>query len=400
MLLASVAPRIAQGADAPARPTTQIDLAGLLYNERITVLEPTVRFTRLYPSGRSFFGQFTLDTISGASPSGMLPSGQTQTFTSASGRSRSVSATGIPTVNFKDNRFALDGEWQQPLKMFAYTLGGHVSKEKDYRSLGVNAKVSIDFNKKLTTFSFGGGYNQDEVSPVGGTNTGLSPPGFSVSGAGNSKHVSTGLVGLSQVMSRRWLVGISGSYTSESGYLTDPYKVLSIVHPTSGLPLGELAEKRPDTRKRKSLQGDSVYHFTSDILYLSYRHYWDDWGVRSETIDVKYRHPTSETAYLEPHIRYYNQAAADFYRFGLIQGQPLPAYASTDYRLGALKTFTLGATFGFRPDDDSHEWTVRAEYIGQFGNSHPAGAVGVQTRFDLYPTVNVFSLVVGYRFNR
>lgn len=400
MLLASVAPQGAQGANASSRPTTQIDLAGLLYNERITVFEPTVRFTRLYSSGRSFFGQFTLDTISGASPSGMLPSGQTQTFTSASGRSRSVSADGIPTVNFKDNRFALDGEWQQPLKFFAYTIGGHVSKEKDYQSLGVNAKVSVDFNHKLTTLSLGGGYNQDQVSPVGGTNTGLSPPGFSVSDSSNSKHVSTGLVGLSQVMSRRWLVGVSGSFTSENGYLTDPYKVISVVDRTSGVPVGELAEKRPDSRTRKSVQGDSVYHFTSDLLYLSYRHYWDDWGVRSETVDAKYRHTTSSTRYVEPHVRYYTQTAADFYRFGLIQGQPLPNYATTDYRLGALQTVTAGATFGIRADDDAHEWTVRAEYLGQFGKSEEEEAVGVQSRFDLFPTVNVFTLVVGYRFNR
>jgi hypothetical protein len=43
---------------------------------------------------------------------------------------------------------------------------------------------------------------------------------------------------------------------------------------------------------------------------------------------------------------------------------------------------------------------VRAEYIGQFGNGSPPGTVGVQTRMDLFPAVNVFSLVVNYRFNR
>jgi hypothetical protein len=68
---------------------------------------------------------------------------------------------------------------------------------------------------------------------------------------------------------------------------------------------------------------------------------------------------------------------------------------STDYRLGALQTFTLGATFGFHPDDDAHEWTVRAEYIGQFGKGEEEEAIGVQSRFDLFPTVNVFTLVGG-----
>lgn len=400
LLLASAAPRLAHGAEAASAASTQIDLTALLYSERITVFEPTVRFTRLYPSGRSFFGQFALDTISGASPSGLLPSGRTQTFTSASGRTAVISADRLPTVNFKDNRFALEGEWQQPWKRFAYSVGGHISKEKDYQSLGVNGKVSIDFNRKLTTLSLGGGLNQDQISPVGGTSLALSPPGVTTGASSNSKQVQTGLVGLSQVMSRRWLLGLSASFTSEKGYLTDPYKALSIIDRVSGVPIGALSEKRPASRKRKSAQADSVYHFTTNILYLSYRHYWDDWGVRSETIDAKYRHPIAGTGYIEPHVRYYNQTAADFYRFGLTQGQPLPAFATNDYRLGGLQTATAGLTLGFHPKDDGHEWTIRGEYIGQFGDSHPAGAIGAQSRFDLFPTVGVFTVVVGYRFKR
>ena len=124
--------------------------------------------------------------------------------------------------------------------------------------------------------------------------------------------------------------------------------------------------------------------------------------MSSETLDGKYRIPTGDSSYLEPHLRLYTQTAADFYTWGLIKGQPLPTYASTDYRLGALTTFTLGTTYGFRPGGRTggSEWTVRAEYIGQYGNSYPAGAVGVQQRFDLFPTVNVFSLVLSYKFNR
>jgi len=403
MLLASVAP-MAHGADTPASPSTQVEVSGLLYSERITVFEPTVRFTRLYPSGRSFFGMFTLDTITGASPNGTLPTGQTQTITSASGRTGTVSANQLPMTKFSDHRFALEGGWQQPVKMFNFSIGGHISHEKDYQSLGINGGLSVDLNHKLTNLSVAAGYNNDTVSPVGvgGTSVGLSPPGTLSGVLDNPKHVTSWVFGASQVMSKRWLMGLSVSLTPEKGYLTDPYKVLSVVDGKTGVPVSQLTEQRPDTRNRRSVQANSVYHFTSNILYLSYRHYWDDWGVSSETLDAKYRIPTGDSSYLEPHVRFYTQTAADFYKFGLIKGQPLPTYASTDYRLNAMQGVTVGATYGFRPSGRvaGPEWTVRAEYLGQYGNSYPAAAVGVQQRFDLFPTVNVVSIVLSYKFNR
>ena len=408
LLLTAVAPRFAHAADPPAPPvpasppTSQIDLTGLFYSERIRVLEPTMRYTRTYSSGRSFFGQVSVDSVTGASPNGTLPTGRTQTVTSASGRSRSVSANSIPTVNFSDTRIALDGEWQQPVKMFAFSLGGHFSHEKDYQSEGVTGRVAIDLNHKLTTLSLGGGYNNDVVSPVGGTSVGMAPYGELTGAASNPKHVKTALVGVSQVLSRKWLVGVSASLSSEDGYLTDPYKALSIIDATTGIPLAQVSEQRPDTRQRRSVQGDSVYHFTSNILYLSYRRYWDDWGIGSHTIDARYRLPVTSAAFVEPHVRFYTQTAADFYRFGLVQGAPLPQYATSDYRMAGLQSVTLGATIGFAPGGRrrTSEWTVRAEYVGQFGDSSPPGTVGVQTKIDLFPAVNVFSMVVNYRFNR
>ena len=38
--------------------------------------------------------------------------------------------------------------------------------------------------------------------------------------------------------------------------------------------------------------------------------------------------------------------------------------------------------------------------MGKFGNGHPADAVGVQREYDLAPTVNIFSLVVGWSLLR
>jgi hypothetical protein len=401
---------LASGTTATARAdpgtTTQADATLLVYGEqaRAKVTEPTVRVTRLDPDGQALSARLEIDAITGASPSGALPTGVTptgppDTYTTASGRVVTVPpppAGQIPLSPFKDTRVALDGTWIRPLGLLTSTLGGHVSREKDYQSLGINAKTSLDLMHRLTTLTLGGGLNHDSVFPVGGTPVGLSAGGLPLSRGHDPKRVATGMVGLSRILTRRWMVAVSGTRTWERGYLTEPYKVLSLMDSATGQTVGQVTEKRPSTRFRTDILGGSVYHLAQDILYVTYRYYWDDWSVRSHTFDVRYRHPLPEEAYVEPHVRLYTQTAADFFRSGFVQGEPLPEYATSDIRLGALRTATVGATVGFHIPEYPGEWTVRAEYIGQFGPKHPNDVVGVQRQYDLFPTLNIGTLVLGY----
>src|SRR4029079_7597444 len=68
---------------ADNKPTNQLDITTLVYDEqsRAQVVEPLLNVTRLYADGQSLSAQFGLDVITGASPSGALPSGSTQTTT-------------------------------------------------------------------------------------------------------------------------------------------------------------------------------------------------------------------------------------------------------------------------------------------------------------------------------
>jgi hypothetical protein len=398
-------PAAAPAAETPAdsQAGNQLDVTTLYYGEqgRTQVFEPVVRATRLFGDGQSLFGQIGIDVITGASPTGALPSGVVQTHTSASGRLIRTPAGEIPTLSFQDHRVGLDGGWQRPLGRFVTsTLGVHASREKDYQSLGVSGKLSYQFLDRLFTLDLGGGVNDDSVFPVGGTPPGLSD-GTLVSHASNSKRVSDVLVGLSRVVTRRWLLALDASRTFENGYLTEPYKVISLMDPVTGYPVGQLTDQRPESRARSSLLLSSVYHFSQDVLHSSYRYYDDTWGVRSNTIDLKYRHDFEEDGeYFEPHLRLYRQSAADFFVPGLVAGATLPAFATSDYRLGELTTITAGATLSFRFGDfDSGLWTVRAEYIRQAGNSSPPGAIGVERGFDLSPPINTFTAVIGYSFD-
>src|SRR3990170_7294513 len=106
-----------------------------------------------------------------------------------------------------------------------------------------------------------------------------------------------------------------------------------------------LTEKRPDDRGSNALLGQINHHFGAGVGYVTYRYYWDDWGIRAHTLDLKYRHPLNERAYLQPHVRGYSQNAADFYR-PVVPSNQIPAYVSADYRLAELQTYTPGLKMG------------------------------------------------------
>ncbi len=398
LLLASGVPVLAH---ADGAPINTLDVTALLYGEkdRARVIEPNVRVTRIYPDGQSFSGQLGIDVITGASPSGALPSGSVQTTTTPSGNRTSSEQGATPLTSFQDLRVSFDGDWTRPfLRAFTSTLGLRVSREKDYRSVGANAKLSVDLMNKLTILTGGLGFNHDQVDPVGGTHGGLGD-GTVIPGRGvNPKEVHTAVLGVSRIITRRWIMAVNGSRTSEGGYLTDPYKVISLMDGESGLTVGQVTEQRPSTRVRKDILTTAAYHLEEDVIHASYRYYWDDWGVKSSTADVKYRSEVDPDAhvYVEPHLRYYTQTPADFFTFGFVQGAALPAYATSDYRLGPLRSVTLGATVGFELSGYPGEWTVRAEYIRQYGDASKANVTGVQKQFELFPAVNIGTVVIGY----
>jgi hypothetical protein len=398
VLLAS-APAVAR---ADSAPTTQFEGSLLLYGEasRVKVGEPTFRVTRLYPNGQSLSAQAGIDVITGATPNGTLPSSGTQTTTSPSGRSSTRPAAGeMPMASFGDVRFALAADWSRPLGRFlTSTLGADFSKEKDYQSIGANAKLSADLMQRLTTVTAGAGYHSDAVSGKRGVYVGLTDGKSYLTTGTEPKRVTSFMAGISRIVTRRWMLGTNYSRLWERGYLTEPYKVLSQVDSVSGEPVGFLTEKRPDSRNRSDVLVSSTYNLAGEVLYLSLRHYWDDWGIRSNTYDLRYRHELRDDRYLEPHVRFYSQTAADFYRYGLFQGATLPAFASSDNRLAALHSMTVGATYGFRRAGHSVDWTLRVEYIRQWGDSHPADAIGVQRQYDLFPTLNTVTTVIGYSF--
>jgi hypothetical protein len=220
-------------------------------------------------------------------------------------------------------------------------------------------------------------------------------------GASDSKSVYDALIGFTQIIDRRSLVEVNYSLGKSAGYLTDPYKLVSVIDEAPGAsqgePLAQLHESRPDSRTKQSLYVAYKRMIRGpDVLDLSYRYHWDDWQVRSHTGELRYRWDLARSGYFQPHVRYYSQSAADFYTRFLAAGAPLPAHASADYRLGELTAVTLGIKYG-RPLAHDREWNLKVELYRQSGRQ-PDQRPGVLAGVDLFPSVDALMVQVGCRF--
>ncbi len=406
------------GAASPPARAVEGTSAALLWAEpdRVTALETRVDLRSDLAGGRVLRMNFVLDALTGASPNGAIRSRIPQTFTRASGAGSYRIAPGETPLDdeFEDTRYAGGVSLEQPLgRLTRATLGANASTEGDYLSLGASAGVARDLFHRNTTVSAAVSGSLDTVKPFGGTPVPFDPMPSPTGGSGGDgdddddvpqgsedKRVADLLVGVTQVVDRGTIVQLNYSLSRSTGYLTDPYKLITLALGSgllAGDPVDYLHEGRPDERLKHALFCGGKRALGRDVLDLSYRYLWDDWGIRSHTAEARYLRELGERSAVEPQVRFYTQTAADFFRYSLIDGEPLPEHASADTRLGAFDAWTVAAKVT-RKGVGAGDLYVRLGWYVQTGESHPAEAVGAQRGQDLFPTVTALLSQVGYSF--
>ena len=270
----------------------------------------------------------------------------------------------------KQGDFMLSYEWGEA----AVDVGGGISVENDYESRFVNLGGRMDFNQKQTTVNLGLSYTNSDtfatLDPDGlqffdtskYNNSGIDFFGFDPSGeeiykvvskqplvsAGevestyqfreNGQHSRTNAIlkgnrqdwstqlGLTQVLNKDAVLEVNMGYTRSTGYLGNPYKLVSIVSAT-GTPeqiqnnklLGagrySTLEIRPDERNQFNWNfGYYQYIEPFDAaLHLDYRFAHDDWGIHAHTFEADWVQPLGSDWTVTPRVRYYSQSKADFY---------------------------------------------------------------------------------------
>jgi len=399
----------------------KFDTALMFYNEpsRVSASEAIIAGTKTFNNDQILNLKVTVDALTGASANGAVTQPNPQTFTSPSGeKNYQVKANTTPLDNtFKDFRLQANAQWTQPLgNDYTWSVGSNLSKEYDYLSVGANTNIAKDFNKKNTTLSAGLALNYDVINPVGGIAKPLTPMLYpnqfarSVSSDDNeadsnnkitiadSDHKTTAdlLFGVTQVINRRMIMQFNYSLSQVDGYLTDPYKFLSRVNNT-GLTQQYLYENRPNSRTKHAFFAQTKYHLNNSIIDASYRYMTDDWHINSHTVDLHYRINLSKGSYIEPHVRYYTQTAADFYQPFIQEEAVLPEFASADYRVGKMDAYTLGVKYGM-PVTSGQSMAFRVEYYHQTPKNAGFTQPGVLAKQNIYENIDAVIAQVSYSF--
>jgi hypothetical protein len=396
----------------------EMDAALLYYGEteRVTAVEGVFAAKKNFGDEHVFSTKIIIDSLTGASASGAVAQPDAQTYTRPSGKGQYVIAAGeIPLDDtFHDTRVQIEAKWTQPLwDDMRGSTGVHLSKEYDYLSIGVNGSLAKDFNQKNTTVSAGLSLAYDTIDPEGGRPITFSEmvidqgqfvneedyqAAFDATRQTDTDDKTTVdlMLGVTQIINRRMLMQFNYGLSMSNGYHSDPFKVLSVVN-DQGLTQSLVHEDRPTKRTRHNFYWQTKYALDSGVADISYRYATDDWDINSHTIDSRLRFNLSDNTYIQPHFRYYQQSAAEFYQPFLLEGTALPTFASADYRLGEMTAYTVGLKYGMKMPS-GNEWSFRLEYYQQDPKNAGFEAPGALQQLDLYPSVKAVIAQVSYSF--
>ncbi|MBI4815357.1 MAG: DUF3570 domain-containing protein [Deltaproteobacteria bacterium] len=229
------------------------------------------------------------------------------------------------------------GSWDTDLSASAA-----YSHEADYRSITLGGGFSSELIEKNLTVGAGYSFVDNEVG-----RSGTPFDNFS-----DSSHIHAASVSITQIVSKRSFVQLSGSLIGSFGYQASVYRFVPIflagtVDPSTigeaslldgtARPVMRPAERLPGRRFRGAGVARINQQFDSGTtLAADYRLYGDDWGVTSHTVSLAaYQHlPLGLTLRLRN--RLYLQNPADFVAPVTMVDSlgALPEYYTTDRELG------------------------------------------------------------------
>ena len=383
----------------------------LIYSERdrIRATEAMFSVQKQMQNGDVLNLRFTYDGLTGASPTGASPSKQPQTLTRASGGSTVLVKAGeLPIDNsFRETRFAFDADLTRGI-VAGFTVGGglHVSSEHDYKSIGLSASITKDLDSARTSIGLALSVLRDVNSPIGGiptpfASTDAAPErenGRLVSHDNGHKNAYDAVLSLTRVLGPNLLARFSYNVNYAEGYLTDPYKVISVVQPPDSVDPGEpvlaLYENRPGSRTANALSCDLRTFRLGMAIETEYRFFWDDWGIRSHTAYASVNLGLKRAGSIRPHLRWYRQSRANFSRPFLVQGVPMPEFVSADSRLAKFSAINAGLAYTV-PTSPSSRLTFAIEWYTQRGDRSPPESFGPLLAFNLFPDLDAVMVRVG-----
>jgi Protein of unknown function (DUF3570) len=200
------------------------------------------------------------------------------------------------------------------------TLGLTRSSEPDYKADAFSVDVSQETFGGMTTVNLGFTRGTDKV--------GQKTLGF----FDQAKHWQY-RVGVTQILSPKWLASANIEAVADSGYLGNPYRAARVFGAV-------VPENVPRTRSSRAFNLRAIGDLGSrDAMRVSYRYFWDNWDVTSHTLEGGYSRYVGESFLLDGFLRHYRQDKASFYSD---DAQVQNTFVTRNRQLGTYNGNTLG----------------------------------------------------------
>ena len=211
-----------------------------------------------------------------------------------------------------------------------FSTGYKNSDESDYTANSAYFGVSQDLFGALTNISMSYARGWDDVSRTGDSD-------FSEDVERHSYRL-----GISQILTRNLLMGMTLETITDEGFLNNPYRSVRYLDPDSERGYSYQAEIYPNTRTSTAVSVRGRYRLPyRAALHSEYRFFDDTWGIAAHTGELGYTQPVWGRWMLDLSYRYYTQTAADFYS-DLFSREDAQNYMARDKELSDFDSHTLG----------------------------------------------------------
>jgi len=220
-----------------------------------------------------------------------------------------------------------------------YTANFSNSSENDYTADTASLAISQDMFSDLTTVSLYFTRGWDDVTRRGD--------------ATFAEKVDRRIYGVdvSQIATKKLIVGLSFETITEEGFLNNPYRQVRFVDPDAALGYSYEPERYPGTRTGNALAIRGRWYLPyRAAIEGDYRFYTDTWDILGHTAEVSYTQPIFDEWTFDVHARFYTQNSAEFYS-DLYPRENFQNFLARDKELASMTSMTLGfgLAYEFKP---------------------------------------------------
>ena len=363
-----------------SRPTVHVgmELSGYTDTTHVQVFSPSINAAVASPTeGWHIGASYLVDIVSAASPD----------------------IVSMASPAYKEQRHAVAAGGGMKFGGVGVSANGNLSDEPDYVSTTGGAAVDTELAEKSITPRLGYNFTYDRI---GIRNTPFSQ---------FEKNLATHEIeaGATFVMSSTTLLVTGLTAQIERGEESKLYRYVPLFPPDvaakvspgesvqgvndARLPL-RAREYLPRERNRLSLGARINHRLPTGTLRAEERIYYDTWGVKASTTDIKYYHDLGEHLRVWPHLRFHGQSGASFYRLAypaLIddKGVPLTLYTfrTGDRELSPMVGITVGggARISLSGENAKVEYAITLGGEAMF--NHYFQSLYIQNRTAVYGTL-------------